>query len=67
MQIFSVGLHAPEIIEDRKITEYGINISRKVELSGGEQAGANIFRYFYPGGDLETTSQVTSIVALVYK
>jgi len=67
MQIFHEGLNAHEIIEDRKISEQGLNISRKVEVSGEEQAGAIIVRYFYPDGNLSATPQVISIVALIYK
>ncbi|NEP37950.1 MAG: hypothetical protein F6K35_01165 [Okeania sp. SIO2H7] len=67
MQIFSEGLTAPEILEDRQITEYGTNISRKVEVSGGEKAGAIVVRYFYPNNDLSEIPQITSILVLIYK
>lgn len=67
LQMFAEGLNAPEIIEDRKITQYGINISRKLEVSGEDQAGAIIVRYFYPNGDLDATPEVTSLVALLYR
>ena len=67
LQLFSEGLSVPEIIEDRKITEYGINVSRKIEISGGEQAGAIIVRYFYPNSDLDAIPEITSLVALLYR
>jgi len=53
LQIFAEGLNAPEV-PDRKTNEYGVHISRKVELSGGEKPGAIIVRYFYPQGNLNT-------------
>jgi hypothetical protein len=67
LQIFLEGLKASEVIEDRKITEYGINISRKVEISGEEQTGAIIVRYFYPNGDLDAIPEVVSLIVLIYK
>jgi hypothetical protein len=67
LQIFHEGLNAPEVPNSRKITQYGINISRKVEVSGPETTGAIIVRYYYPGGDLFAIPQVTSIVVLIYK
>ncbi len=66
LQIFAEGLNATEI-PDRKTNEYGVHISRKVELSGGEKPGAIIVRYFYPQRDLNATPQVTSIVPLIYQ
>ena len=67
MQIFSEGLTAPEVLEDRQVNEYGTNISRKVEISEGEKTGAIIVRYFYPNSDLSQTPQITSILVLIYK
>lgn len=67
MQIFSEGLTAPEVLEDRQVNEYGTNISRKVEISGGEKTGGIIVRYFYPNSDLSQTPQITSILVLIYK
>ena len=32
LQIFSAGLNAPEILDSRRVTQYGVNISRKVEI-----------------------------------
>ncbi|OCQ90725.1 hypothetical protein BCD67_03135 [Oscillatoriales cyanobacterium USR001] len=66
LQIFAEGLNALEVPE-RKTNEYGVHISRKVELSGGEKPGAIIVRYFYPQGNLNTIPQVTSIVPLIYQ
>lgn len=66
LQIFAQGLNALEI-PARKTNEYGVHISRKVELSGGEKPGAIVVRYFYPQGDLNAIPQVTSIVPLVYQ
>jgi hypothetical protein len=67
LEIFAAGLNAPEVAGDRKINEYGANISRKVELRGGEKPGAIVVRYFYPEGDLNGNPQVTSIVPLIYQ
>ena len=67
LEIFQQGLNAPEIQASRKITKYGLNIFRKVELLGGQVAGAIVVRYFYPHGDLSVKPQVTSIVVLIYK
>ena len=67
LQIFAVGLNAPEVEADRKANEYGVNISRKVELRGGEKPGAIIVRYFYPEGDFDVNPQVTSILLLIYQ
>lgn len=67
LQIFAQGLNAPEIIEDRKITQYGLNIARKVEIITEERTGAIIVYYFYPQGNLETIPEVTSIIVLIYK
>lgn len=67
LEIFAEGLNAPEVEGDRKINEYGENISRKVELRGGEKPGAIVVRYFYPEGDLDANPQVTSIVPLIYQ
>ena len=66
LQIFAEGLNALEVPE-RKANEYGVHISRKVELSGGEKPGAIIVRYFYPQGNLNTIPQVTSIVPIIYQ
>ena len=67
LQIFAEGLNAPEVEDDRKPNEYGVNISRKVELRGGEKPGAIVVRYFYPEGDFDVTPQVTSILPLIYQ
>lgn len=67
IEIFQEGLNAPEIEKGRKLTKYGLNISRKVELSYGKVEGAIVVRYFYPNGDLSVKPQVTSIVVLIYK
>ncbi|MEG3969681.1 hypothetical protein QUA00_18970 [Microcoleus sp. T2B6] len=67
LEILAEGLNAPEVEGDRTINEYGANISRKVELRGGEKPGAIVVRYFYPEGDLDANPQVTSIVPLIYQ
>lgn len=66
LQIFAEGLISPELPQIRKITKYGINLSKKVEITGNERSGAIIVRYFYPNGNLENIPQVTSIVVLIY-
>ena len=67
LQIFAEGLNAPEVEDDRKVNEYGTNISRKVELRGGEKPGAIVVRYFYAESNLDLNPQVTSIVPLIYQ
>ena len=67
LQIFAEGLNAPEVEDDRKVNEYGTNISRKVELRGGEKPGAIVVRYFYVESNLDLNPQVTSIVPLIYQ
>ncbi|MGK7924549.1 MAG: hypothetical protein AB4290_04720 [Spirulina sp.] len=66
LQIFAEGLDAPELPQTRKVTKYGVNLSRKVEVIGNEHSGAIIVRYFYPNGNLDNIPQVTSIIVLIY-
>ncbi|HLO51473.1 MAG TPA: hypothetical protein VK211_23875 [Kamptonema sp.] len=67
MQIFREGLNAPEIPEDRRDTEYGTSITRKLEVSGTEATGAIFIRYYYPESDLGAIPQVASLVVKIYR
>jgi hypothetical protein len=66
MELFKEGLNAPEISEDRRDTEYGTSITRKVEVSGAI-TGAILIRYYYPESDLEAIPQVASLVVKIYQ
>jgi hypothetical protein len=66
LQLFEEGLNAPEI-SDRRITKYGINITRQVEVTGSQESGAILISYYYPEGNLSTTPQVTSIIPKIYQ
>ncbi|MBV8886283.1 MAG: hypothetical protein JO235_20140 [Chroococcidiopsidaceae cyanobacterium CP_BM_RX_35] len=65
LQIFSDGLTAPET--GRYISEYGITITRRVEVSSIEAAGAIDIKYFYPDGNLDATPEVSTIIPKIYK
>ncbi|MCL1465288.1 hypothetical protein [Argonema galeatum] len=67
LQIFKEGLDAPEIAEDRRVTEYGTSITRKVEIISPEVTGSILIRYFYPNSDLSLIPQVTSLVPKIYQ
>lgn len=67
LHIFATGLTAPQVVEDTKITFYGVNIARKVEVTWRETEGAIIVYYFYQGGNLKAIPEVTSIVVLIYR
>ncbi|CBN57012.1 MULTISPECIES: hypothetical protein [Kamptonema] len=67
LQIFAEGLNAPEVIKYRKPTKHGLNITRKVEAIGTEATGAILVCYFYPGGNLDTIPQITSIIPMIYE
>lgn len=61
LQIFRDGLNAPEI--GRHISDYGITVTRSVELSGG----AIEVKYFYSGGDLSSTPEIVTIIPKIYR
>ncbi|HEY9829964.1 MAG TPA: hypothetical protein V6D26_05250 [Stenomitos sp.] len=61
LQIFQDGLNAPET--GRYFSEYGITITRRVELSGG----AIEVKYFYPNSDLSSTPEVVTIIPKIYR
>jgi len=66
MDIFAQGLNAPELENERQINSYGISICRQVEIVGPQEKGAIVVSYFYPGGNLSATPQVTSIIPKIY-
>jgi hypothetical protein len=61
LQIFQDGLNAPET--GRYISDYGITITRRIELSGG----AIEVKYFYPNSDLFSTPEVVTIIPKIYR
>lgn len=61
LQIFQDGLNAPET--GRYFSEYGITITRRVELGGGVIE----VKYFYPSGDLSSTPEVVTIIPKIYR
>ena len=61
LQIFQDGLKAPET--GRYFSEYGITITRRVELG----RGAIEVKYFYSGGDLSSTPEVVTIIPKIYR
>ncbi len=61
LQIFQDGLKAPET--GRYISDYGITITRRVELRGG----AIEVKYFYSEGDLSSTPEIVTIIPKVYR
>lgn len=65
LEIFAEGLTASQVGEPRS-TSYGTTIVRRVELIGAE-VGAIEISYFYPGGDLSATPEVSTIIAKIYK
>ena len=62
LKIFEEGLNAPEVIDYRKATKYGLNVARQVEISHEEARGAIIVCYFYPAENTDASAQVTSII-----
>ncbi len=66
VRIFQEGTSAPEV-NSRHISEYGVTITRRVEVSGGESAGAIDVKYFYPRGDLSATPEVSTIIPKIYR
>ena len=61
LQIFQDSLNAPET--SRYISDYGITITRRIELSGG----AIEVKYFYPSSDLSSTPEIVTIIPKVYR
>jgi hypothetical protein len=64
MAIFAAGLTAQITKEEEK--EYGIVITRKVEVSGTEVTGAIKIGYFYRSGDTSTIPEVVTIIPKIY-
>jgi hypothetical protein len=64
MQCFEEGLLSPEI--SRKVTDYGVTIVRRVEMTASEAHGAIDVAYFYPNSDLTATPEISSIIPKIY-
>lgn len=62
MQIFEEGLQQPEF--SRLKTDYGVTITRSVKVG---DAGAIDVKYFYTGGDLSATPEVSTIIPKIFK
>jgi hypothetical protein len=62
MRIFEEGLSQPET--GRLTTEYGVTITRTVNIG---DVGAIDVKYFYPGGDLSATPEISSIIPKIFK
>lgn len=65
MAMFAVGLTAQITKEEEK--EYGIVITRKVEVSSAQAAGAIEIGYLYRGGDTSTIPEVVTIIPKIYR
>lgn len=65
LKIFAEGLTAPQVGEPRS-SRYGITIVRRVEVSGVE-LGAIEISYFYSGGNLSVTPEVSTVIVKIYK
>jgi hypothetical protein len=61
-EIFEQGLSNPETA--RLTTEYGVTITRTVAV--GERGAIDV-KYFYPGGDLSATPEVSTIIPKIFK
>ncbi len=61
LQIFQDGLNAPET--SRYISEHGITVTRRIELSGG----AIEVKYFYPDSNLSSIPEVVTIIPKIYR
>ena len=61
-KLFRFGRYLPETA--RHTTQYGITITRRVPVGN---VGAIDVKYFYPGGDLSTTPEVSTIIPKVFR
>jgi len=52
-------------VGEAHVSSYGTTIVRRVEMSDVE-AGAIEISYFYPGGELSATPEVSTIIAKIY-
>jgi RHS repeat-associated protein len=60
-QIFEEGLTSPET--GRHVTQYGTTITRTVQVP---PKGAIDVKYFYPGGDMSATPEVSTIIPKIF-
>lgn len=65
LRLFQQGLTGPEI--SRRITPYGLNITRSVSLRYEQTQGEIQVIYFYPKADLTQTPQVVSLIPKIYR
>jgi hypothetical protein len=61
-KIFEDGLNAPEAA--RYTNEYGTTVTRTVEVAG---KGKIDVKYFYTGGDMSVTPEISTIIPKVFK
>jgi hypothetical protein len=64
MQLFREGLLCPEV--SRKITDYGLTVVRRFEITGIEVSGAIDISYFYSDADLFAVPEIASIIPKIY-
>ena len=62
LKLFEEGKGLPEA--GRHTTEYGVTITRTVKV--GEKGAIDV-KYFYPGGDLTATPEVSTIIPKIFK
>ena len=60
-ELFETGTHLPETA--RHTTEYGVTITRRVPVG---DAGVIDVKYFYPGGDLSATPEISTIIPKIF-
>ncbi len=65
-ELFNVGLNAKEL--SSKTNEFGTTVTRELSLvysageKKGQSAGSMLISYFYKGGDMNSTPEITTII-----
>ncbi len=62
LEIFEEGLSQP--VTGTQVTKFGISVTRRVKVG---DLGAIYVRYFYRGGDLSLTPEISSILPVIFK
>lgn len=62
LKLFEEGKSLPEVA--RHTTEYGTTITRTVKVG---DVGAIDVKYYYPGGDLSATPEISTIIPKIFK
>lgn len=63
-QIIEQGIEGQFVKEVK--SEYGTTVFRKVEIQNGDNKGAINIGYFYPGGNMSSTPEISTIVPQIY-